>query len=460
MFRSTKSRAVERNRNFARDVPANVSYPTRLNFYLNPPHEEISIEEFETWAIDRLYVLGEIESALFRNKTKKELDMIIKRVVDKHLPMSSNMARVVKGAGLDEERRKDHYSHFILRLAFSRSEELRYRFLRAESALFKYRFINEETRERQYFVDSLNFQWNAVSKEEKSQFLSKIQAACQRNVENESFFKVPFIKVPDLVERRAVFVHKGFAYVPFSEQISIVIEEFEKNLKSSLENTAKALPRLDEDDRLLPILNHLSKGFVAPELSVAAAKPGEVTADQVDSLVPHFPLCARHLHNVLRKEKHLRHFSRLQYGLFLKDIGLSVEEALIFWKSSFSNTNDDKFNKEYRYNIRHSYGLEGNRKNYKGYSCQQILTGPQLGPGDAHGCPYRTYSLDNLVTALSTMGIAPDSSGCREVVDAVKGRHYHIACTRVFELTHPQKGTLEESIHHPLQYYQLSTEHQ
>lgn len=402
--------------------------------------------------------MGEIESAMLRNKTKNELNGIIKKILDKRLPMSSNMARTVKGNSLDEERRKDHYSHFILRLAFSRSDELRIRFLRAESTLFRFRFVNEETRERQAFIDSLDFQWESVSQEEKDVFYEKLQASSQRNIENESFFKVPFFKVPDLVERRAVFVHKGYAYVPFSEQVSLVVEEFEENLKKALESTAKSLPRLDEDDRLLPILNHLSKGFVAPESSIVAPKSGAITAGQVDSFVSHFPLCAKHLHEVLKRDKHLRHFGRLQYGLFLKDIGLSVDEALVFWRKSFTNVTEDKFNKEYRYNIRHTYGLEGNRKNYKGYNCQQILTGPQLGPGDAHGCPYRTYSVNNLVSALASMGIAPDSVGCREVVEAVKARHYHIACTRVFELTHPNVGSLEESIHHPLQYFQLSLE--
>lgn len=36
----------------------------------------------------------------------------------------------------------------------------------------------------------------------------------------------------------------------------------------------------------------------------------------------------------------------------------------MFWRKSFSKIQDDKFNKEYRYNIRHSYGLEGKRANY------------------------------------------------------------------------------------------------
>lgn len=41
-----------------------------------------------------------------------------------------------------------------------------------------------------------------------------------------------------------------------------------------------------------------------------------------------------------------------------------MEEAVVFWRKSFSSITDDKFNKEYRYNIRHNYGLEGSRKNY------------------------------------------------------------------------------------------------
>jgi hypothetical protein len=45
-------------------------------------------------------------------------------------------------------------------------------------------------------------------------------------------------------------------------------------------------------------------------------------------------------------------------------LGLSIEEALAFWRRSFSLMTDDKFNKEYKYNIRHSFGLEGKRANY------------------------------------------------------------------------------------------------
>jgi len=55
------------------------------------------------------------------------------------------------------------------------------------------------------------------------------------------------------------------------------------------------------------------------------------------------------LHSSLRLHHHLRHWGRQQYGLFLKGIGMSLEEALRFWRSEFMRIMDgDKvLNRDY-----------------------------------------------------------------------------------------------------------------
>eukprot|EP00069_Balaena_mysticetus_P005937 bmy_05057T0 len=63
---------------------------------------------------------------------------------------------------------------------------------------------------------------------------------------------------------------------------------------------------------------------------------GKVSLDQIDSLsTKSFPPCMRQLHKALRENHHLRHGGRMQYGLFLKGIGLTLEQALQFWKQEF-----------------------------------------------------------------------------------------------------------------------------
>lgn len=79
------------------------------------------------------------------------------------------------------------------------------------------------------------------------------------------------------------------------------------------------------------------------------------------------PLCMEHLHDELRREKHTRHGGRMQYGLFLKGMGLSLEQALLFWQMAFEKLTPEQFNKNYAYNVRHSYGMEGKRTDYTPY---------------------------------------------------------------------------------------------
>jgi DNA primase large subunit len=125
---------------------------------------------------------------------------------------------------------------------------------------------------------------------------------------------------------------------------------------------------------------------------------------------------------------------------------------------------DDKFNKEHRYNIRHNYGQEGKRANYAPKSCQQILTQNQPGTQDSHGCPFRHFSTDNLSNFLLTNYPQLDRGApeYRDIMESVKNHHYHVACTRLFEVTHClKKGEglgNGESVSHPNKYTDRSRE--
>lgn len=124
-----------------------------------------------------------------------------------------------------------------------------------------------------------------------------------------------------------------------------------------------------------------------------------------------FPPCMKNIHEILRKEHHLRHYGRLYYGLFLKSIGLSLEDALNFFREEFiKKTTPEKFQKEYAYNIRYNYGKEGRKVVGKAYGCTKIINDNPPGPADTHGCPFKHFDQNNLKQMLRRHGIEENKS--------------------------------------------------
>ncbi|KAI0444548.1 DNA primase, large subunit [Xylaria telfairii] len=464
-----------RKKQFADPTYKETEYHHRLNFYATPPTADITLEQFEQWAIDRLRILAELEACSFRNKSQPETASHMEPLLNKYLLLEPNSSSSSK---LSEERQKDHYSHFILRLAFASTEDLRRRFSRVETMLFRLRLADEGLTEKNAFIQSVNLDCEQVTENERNKYRNELAAVTsfkKGSTEEETWIKVDWERVPDLVESRRVFVKAGKAYVPSKEQASMVVAEFTKRLDRALDLTARALPRLDEDDRLTPILNHLSKNFITPDASYASSSssvPGaDISARNVDTLSAHFPLCMQNLHRTLRRDAHLKHFGRLQYTLFLKGIGLNLEECLIFWRSAFHKITDDTFNKDYRYNVRHSYGDVGGDSNRRGggyspFSCQKILMEHPPGPGEAHGCPYRHFSLENLTALLQGVGIT-DRAVLHGVKEDKESQKFHMACNRVFEYVHKNEikkakdeGVMTsaqlETIVHPNEYFKRS----
>jgi DNA primase large subunit len=224
-----------RKKQFADPQSKESSYPHRLNFYVEAPTTEITLEQFEQWAIDRLHILAELETCSARNKTAAEATIHMKPLFDKYLPLSANSSG---SPHLFAQRQKDHYGHFILRLAFASTADLRQRFVRAETMLFRMRFLSDDSSERDAFVSSLNIDWfERVTDEEKSELHDELKATSDQSASSgeESWFKVDWMRVPELVEGRRVLLRHGKAFVPRREQISMVVAEFSTRLEQQME---------------------------------------------------------------------------------------------------------------------------------------------------------------------------------------------------------------------------------
>lgn len=156
----------------------------------------------------------------------------MKPLLDKYLPLEANSSSSTQ---LFAQRQRDHYGHFILRLAFASTEDLRRRFTRVETTLFRLRLQSDDLAERVAFVRGLDLDWEVVSDKERRALAAELAGFGGKMQADETWCKVDWERVPDLVEGRRVFLKEGKAYVPSREQQSMVVAEFAARLERALE---------------------------------------------------------------------------------------------------------------------------------------------------------------------------------------------------------------------------------
>ncbi|EFA10435.1 DNA primase large subunit-like Protein [Tribolium castaneum] len=440
------------------EEPLSELYPHDVSMYRESPKSEISILEFEQIALDRLKLLRIIEQAapkgnrLYSDQWKTCIkDDLAKAGLKKYVRLMGGTSGT---SDLDYQARKaDYLSHFILRLAYCRSEQLRRWFLSRELEWFWIRFTAQSREGVKNFLRLYKFSYTPISEEEKVSLRHELEASTAGLIlfEETEFFKVPFTEVCSLVRGRKVFLKAGFAYIPSSELVVCIQSKFRAELSEELTWYSHRI-HLFDDERIGPLLSNFHNLHTGQNYRVRENHESVDPADLDAYAKKHFPLCMKHMHEVLRSEHHHKHQGRLTYGLFLKAIGLLYEDALKFWRDEFTKKMDlNQFEKGYVYNIKHMYGLVGKRASYSPYSCVKIITS-SVGPGEHHGCPFKHWDVNLVKQKVIECGVSVD--GANEIKQLVSDGHYQLACGKYFEYTHGK--ALGNGINHPNQYFEES----
>lgn len=350
------------------------------------------------------------------------------------------MDDVLLKTGLAKDSTMDVASHFILRAAYCRTEELRRWFLIQETALFRHRI--EALPSIQHLTHHLH-QISPADKERLRDKLLSVGTMSPAEFAATPYYAIPFTQALDLIKSRNAYVHGGLAYVPLPKVVSILANDFRMHLSQSLTLGAAAFANIPEEGaRIKPLLQTMNSQYTGGNRYDGNNAVGtDLTAASVDSLKNSMPLCMSELHNGLERDHKLKHWGRLQYGLFLKGAGMSMEESLVFFQRQFTKImSPENFQKQYAYNIRHMYGKEGKRASYTPYNCQKIILGNPPQSGDHHGCPYKHYDDHHLSQVLGSLSLSDKNA----ILALKKSGNYQLACAKHFEVLHPNAAHMSD----------------
>ena len=409
----------------------------------------LDFEKLSNLVITRYNLLKDVE--YFSRKK-----LIIYRIIRKKIPINLSWLS-------EESINNDIASHFLLALIMVKNDKDMNWFIYQESLLYYSRLIKFRKDYPKYnmykILSLLGLKLNLFDENSNNDNIdiNKIKFR-RKHIQNEKIYFINFIDGINLLPSRSYYLHKGNLYIPEKDLPKLFIRVFQKKQESILSKIKLNAENIKKDRRIKEIILSFEKEkekFIIKE-NLKIAK--EVNNDHKIKLMKDvdkyseqcFPLCMCLIERHLNKYSHLMNLGRLQYTLFLKSIGLPVEEAVKFFKKKFEKkTKSEQFDKQYTYYIRHAYGLEGKRTNYLPFNCDKLLDMNAPIGSECHGCPFKTKSAEELKTILDECNL--NNQDIEDILINKKNGAYRMCCVKYWE---GKFGTSEDGIGiHPTKYY-------
>ncbi|XP_050535856.1 DNA primase large subunit-like isoform X2 [Daktulosphaira vitifoliae] len=248
-------------------------------------------------------------------------------------------------------------------------------------------------------------------------YKEKQHEPCDENCDLESL-KVPWQKCLTLMIEYKVFINNGIATVPCKFWNKLLVDLFRFIYTKSLYQISRNNSSLYERDLRLEYITYRINTYYNSKVKYWKNKVCDVAISEICKNNHLLPPCMLLSLDSLFSNHRLAHDPRYRLTLFLKEIGVPIEQTLELFKQHYSMSHNqgsvcthswDEHHKKIIYNIKYTYGQLGTKKNYRMQSCIFIQKQNSVKMSDEGCCPFVNCSNDKLKYLLEK-NIKLDSS--------------------------------------------------
>ncbi|XP_027843521.2 DNA primase large subunit-like [Aphis gossypii] len=240
-----------------------------------------------------------------------------------------------------------------------------------------------------------------------SEYKDKQHVPCNEHCSAQSI-EVPWQKCLTLVSNRKVHLNQGIAIVPCNQWNSVLVDLFRIIYIKSLRTIRRSMSASNSNNLQIEYLSEKINGYYNSKIAFWKNIDKQVSLEELISNKISIPPCMLLSLNSLFTNHRLAHDPRYRLTLFLKDIGIPFEQTLALFQQEYSKCGNlgsacthswDKHHKQIEYNVRHTYGMVGSKKDYQMTSCV-LMQKQNIQVPDEGCCPFVHCSKDKLKNIL------------------------------------------------------------